>query len=142
MLLWWRRLLMILVWRILLAEHLFNDQRLSEQMLSKQQNNIDVKFNSSSFHSRAKLDVTCYCCQKGATMLVIAQSHWITLTIFIYSQQLCQKKRTLCQNLNADTTKSKSKDQAQHCDWRDHCHKGWLSLRHLTFKYWCWIKCD
>jgi len=33
-------------------------------MSSKQQDNINVKPSSSSFHSRAKLDVTCYCCQE------------------------------------------------------------------------------
>ncbi len=42
----------------------FIDQRLSEQTSLRQWGNISVTSSSSFFHSRARLNVTCYCCQE------------------------------------------------------------------------------
>jgi hypothetical protein len=104
------------------------DQRLSEQTSLRQWDNINVTSSSSFFHSRARLNVTCYCCQEKTITQVIAQSQWTTQIRFTYSQWLHQKKRTSCQDLNADTTKSESKDCAQHYSWRNCCHEGSQAL--------------
>ncbi len=45
------------------------DWRLSEQTSLRQWDSINVTSNSSFFHSRARLNVTCYCCQKKRPLL-------------------------------------------------------------------------
>jgi hypothetical protein len=92
----------------------------------RQWDNINVTSSSSFFCSRARLNVTCYCCQeKGHYSSDCTKSMNNSNKIHIFSVTSSKKNHIKTSTWHNE---EQSKDHAQHYSWRNCCCKDQSSM--------------